>query len=192
MAKARARAPWYARLRRPVLGALAVNALAFAVYTLPHVLMLRNLSSHAAALREEVARERAAAAVARAASEAVRRNREDTKRFLSEFAVARRESLLPTIQFVDKTASEDGLTPKSASYSHGEVKDLQLVRFRIAMPMSGTYNGVVKFLADLERSPRFLAVDKVGLRTGQAGATTEFDFTVSVYFRREPGDVDAD
>jgi Tfp pilus assembly protein PilO len=188
----RARRPWYAALRVPLLAVLGLNVAVFLVYTLPHMLMVRNMSSRAEELRAEVAREKQEADSARAAASAIRQNQEDTKRFFAEHVGGRKELLLPIIQFVEKTASSQGLSPHGRSYSHKTVSALSLVKFSIVMPMAGNYGQVVHFLGALERAPQFLVVDQVQLKSATTPSVAELSFVVSAYFRLEAGDADAD
>jgi Tfp pilus assembly protein PilO len=188
----RARRPWYAALRVPLLAVLGLNVAVFLVYTLPHMLMVRNMSSRAAELRADVAHEKQEADSARAAASAIRQNQEDAKRFFTEQVGVRKALLLPMIQFVEKTASSQGLAPHGRSYSHQTVKALSLVRFSIVMPMAGNYAQVVRFLGALERAPQFLVVDQVQLKSATTPSVAELSFVVSAYFRLEAGDNDAD
>jgi Tfp pilus assembly protein PilO len=56
----------------------------------------------------------------------------------------------------------------------------------VALPLEGSYGQLVGFLREVERSPRFLTVDRVSMRAEQAGAAA-LQVELSTYLRQSPG-----
>ena len=163
-----------------------LNAAAFLTFTLPRSLQERSLASRAETLRSEVGREQRVLSSARERVDVLRANGKDTDRFYREVINGANQDLLPTLQYIEKTAEELGLTASSRSYSEQEVKGLGLVRFSITMPMSGPYKQIVALLDRLERSTRFLVVDQIQLHV-RTDVGADLTFVLSTYFKADSG-----
>jgi uncharacterized membrane protein YqiK len=81
------------RLHRPALVLLALNAVVFAVFTLPRTLQERSLASRVALLRAEAERERGQAEASRRRAETIRENVKDAERFSREILKPREATL---------------------------------------------------------------------------------------------------
>jgi len=169
-----------------LLAVLGVNAAVFLAFTLPRSLAERSLASRAETLRAEVEREQRVVASLKERAEIIRSNGKDADRFYKDVVKGSKEDLLPTIQELEKTVEDLGLTTLSRSYAEHDVKGLGLVRFAITMPMSGPYKQIVALLDRLERSARFLIVDQIQLRV-RTDVGADLTFVVSAYFKAEPG-----
>jgi len=184
MKAASAGQPRWRRMLRPLLVLLGINALVFTVYTLPRSIQERSIETQGATLRAEAERERATVADLRQRAEALRANAKDAERLYREILGDRTRDLVPTIEEVEKMATDLGLRPLTRSFDHAPVTGLPLVRTVIRLPLRGTYSQLVSFLDRIERSKRFLVVDEVSLRERQDG---QADLTVAVatYFRAD-------
>jgi Tfp pilus assembly protein PilO len=174
------------RARAPLLVLLGLNAAVFVAYTLPRTLQERSLAAQAERLRRAVEREGATTLALRQRAEAVRANAADTQRFLTEVLEDRAEGLLPVLEEVESAAGEAGLELRSRRYAPERVADAPLMRFGITIPVKGTYEQLVSFIERLERSPRFLVIDRVQLREGRGGDGDQLNVVVSAYFRGDP------
>jgi hypothetical protein len=169
-----------------VLALFGVNAAIFLTFTLPRSLQERSLASRAETLRSQVDREQKVLSLAKERVDVLRANGKDTDRFYRDVVKSANQDLLPTLQYIEKTAEELGLTASSRAYGEQEVKGLGLVRFSITMPMSGPYKQIVALLDRLERSARFLVVDQIQLRV-RTDVGADLTFVLSTYFKAEPG-----
>lgn len=185
MKTASAGQPLWRRLLRPLLILLGYNAIVFAVYTLPRSMRAQSIKARVETLRAEAERERATVAQLRQRVEALRANTKDTERLYREVLGDRGKDLVPTIEEVEKIASDLGLKPLNRSFDHARVAGLPLVRTVIHMPLRGTYSQLVSFLDRVERSKRFLVVDQVSLR--EQGGQADLTVAVATYFRAEGG-----
>jgi Tfp pilus assembly protein PilO len=173
---------WRRWLMWPALALLATNLATFFSYTLPRRLQERTLVERAAVLREEVQRERRVNEGLRLQAQAVGANIQDMQRFLKQ-VVAGREGLSVILEELESTAREQGLRPERRTYRREELDKLPLVRFEVTLPVSGTYAQLMGFLDALERSPRFVIVDKVKYQDREGGAP-DMNVTLSAYFAK--------
>ena len=136
--------------------------------------------------RAELSRERERVAALRSRAEAVQANRADLERFYSTLAGTEKQDLLPTLEAIEELARDPGLQPSSRSVRREGVDSAPLERVVVTLPLEGSYSQLVGFLRGVERSPRFLTVDRVSLRadTEQQGA---LQVELSTYLRAAPG-----
>jgi Tfp pilus assembly protein PilO len=166
---------------------LALNLGALAVWTVPRALRQRSASARLEAARAEAKREREANALLRERVAAIRANSADVERFFARFAGTERRDLVPTLEAVETMARSPGLRPGARGYSRAVVKDAPLERIAITLPLSGTYDQLVGFLGEVERSPRFLTIDGIALRAEQGSARLQVE--ISAYLRATPGEL---
>jgi len=177
---------WRTTLVPLFVGLLVLNVGVLAAWTLPRSLRQRNAAERAVAARAELAfeRERAQALAERAA--AIRANRADLERFYETLAGSEKQDLLPTLEAIEELAREPGLQPASRTLQREDVDKAPLERVAMTLPLEGSYAQLVGFLRGVERSPRFLTVDRVSLRAdAQSGGALQVQ--LSTYLRRPPG-----
>jgi Tfp pilus assembly protein PilO len=175
------RPSWRTRLLPLFVGLAAVNLLVFLAWTLPRGYRLRNATTRVAAARVEVARQRELVRSLRDRSAALVANRSDLERFYGKLVGPATTELLPALQEVERMARLPGLRPGGRSFQQADVDDTRVERITVTLPLSGTYQQLVGFLREVEQSPRFLTVDRVFMRHGDAG--TELQVTMSMYVR---------
>ncbi len=155
-------------------------------WTAPRSWRERGAAARAEAARAEVERQRVATAALRERAAAIRANGVDLERFYRSLAGSEREDLLPTLTAVEELARAPGLRPGGRSYKREEVPDARVERVAVTLPLEGSYPQLVSFLREIERSPRFLTVDRVALRgDAEGGATLQVE--LSTYLRLAPG-----
>jgi Tfp pilus assembly protein PilO len=164
------------------VGLLVLNLGTLLAYTLPRRLQERSLAEQAVTLREEVARERRVNEGLRQQALVIGANTQDMNRFLKQ-VVAGRDSLSTVLEELERTAREAGLRTDRRSYNRDEIEMLSLVRFEVRLPLSGSYRQLMTFLDALERSPRFVTVDRVKYQDREGGAP-DLSVTVSAYFAK--------
>jgi Tfp pilus assembly protein PilO len=181
----RARRPLWRRLAPVVVGLLALNALVFAAYTVPRGLQVRNATARAAEARKSLDEARQATAALRRQAETIRSNATDTQRFYQDLVVGGRAELLPLLEDIDRMATEPGLKPSARTYNLEEVKGADLTRVRVQLAVQGSYEQLLGFLDRVERSERFLTIDRVDLNAGGAEGPS-LRVEVSAYVRGRP------
>ena len=137
-------------------------------------------------LERDVAQERARATALRERLAAVRANVADTRLLLEERLAPRETGLLPLLDEVEASARAAGLKLTSRGYSEEQLESLPVNRVRITLPADGTYRQLVDFVQRLERSDRFLVVERVQLREQGSGTGGQLDVVLSAFFRASP------
>lgn len=165
---------------------LALNLVAFLVFTLPRTLQQRNLDSRLRSAREEVQRERDRQASLKARYDLVVANTRDTTEFYQKRIGARGSSMVPVLSEIEALARAHGLQVASQNFTYEPVKGAPLDRFKVDMPMRGTYRELVSFVEELERSSQFITLDSISVRGQQAGEA-ELRMVLSCYFRSAAG-----
>jgi Tfp pilus assembly protein PilO len=163
---------WRQRLVPAFLVLLGMNLVALAGWTGPRYWRQKNAAARAEAARGEVERQRRSAATLRERSVAIRENAADVERFYRSLAGTEKADLLPTLEAIEDMARAPGLKPGARSFKREEVPDARVERVVVTLPLEGSYDQLVGFLREVERSPRFLTVDGVAMRANTDGATT--------------------
>jgi len=174
---------WRRRLLVPALALLGLNAAAYFAYTLPRSTQERTLAARVVVLREQLAEERTRVERLRERARTIERNTADVALFYG--ALGRKESLLRIQEDIVAVGRQLGLTLGNRTYSDEDVKGSnRLARFRMTMPIAGSYRQVASFLQRIEALPHFVTVDSVAIR-GEPGASsrsTNLNVALSVYF----------
>lgn len=181
-----ARPFWRRRLLPLALVLAGVNGVVLAAWTVPRWLRLRSAAARAETARAEAVKERETVAALRERADAIRSNGADLARFYRDQAGAGEADLLPLLEEIEKLARGPGLKPGRRSYERQEEKDLPLERVAVTLPLDGSYPQLVGFLREVESSSRFLIVDQVALRGGEAGSGS-LQVGLSAYLRQAPG-----
>ena len=176
---------WRTRLLPAFVVLLGVNLVALAAWTGPRYWRQKNAATRAEAARAEAERQRAAVLSLRERAGAIRGNGTDVQRFYKSVGTERAD-LLPTLEAIEDMARAPGLRPGARSFKREEVADARVERVVVTLPLEGSYEQLVGFLREVERSPRFLSVDGVAMRADQdSGATLHVE--ISAYLRPSAG-----
>ena len=169
---------WRRRLLPAFLTLLALNLLVLAAWTVPRTLRLRSATARVAVARETVGRERTRAAEARERADAIDANARDLALFYESVVDTERADLLPTLEDIEAMARAPGLTPGRRSFRRDKIEDVAIERVAVVLPLGGSYQQLVGFLQEVERSPRFLTVDRISLHgTEDAEATLQVEMS---------------
>jgi Tfp pilus assembly protein PilO len=176
---------WRRRLLPAFLVLSALNLVALAAWTGPRYWRQRNAATRAQAARAEVERQRSAVHDLRERAAAIRGNGADVLRFYRS-AGTERADLLPTLEAIEDMARGPGLQPGARSLKREDVPNARVERVVVTLPLAGSYPQLVGFLREVERSPRFLTVDRVAMSADHEGATT-LQVELSAYLRQSAG-----
>ena len=169
-----------------VIALLAVNLVALAAWTGPRSWRQRNATARAATAKAEVERLRATAAALRLRADAIRANASDMERFYSTLVGTEKANLLPTLEAIEELARSPGLKTGGRTLRRDQIKEAPIERVAVTLPLEGSYAQLVRFLGEVERSPRFLTVDRVAMRA-QEGRGTSLQVELSTYLRQPDG-----
>jgi Tfp pilus assembly protein PilO len=183
----RPRGPFWRRWLLPAfLALLALNLIVAAVWTVPRTLRLRNTTVRMAAVDAALERERVRVARQRERAEAIEANGADLRRFYESIVGPERTELLPTLEAIEAMARAPGLQPGSRTFRRDNVEKARVERVAVTLPLTGSYEQLVGFLREVERSERFLTVDGISLR-GQRQGGAALQVEMSAFMRLETG-----
>lgn len=176
---------WRRALLPAFLGLVVLNLGVLLAWTLPRSLRQKNAAERAVVARSELGLERERAEALRERGAAIRANRADLERFYKTLAGGEKQDLLPTLEAIEELARAPGLAPTSRALRREDVDKAPLERVAVTLPLEGSYGELVGFLRGVERSPRFLTIDKVSLRAdAESGGSLQVE--LSTYLRQPP------
>lgn len=178
-----ARPFWRTRLLPLFLVLLAANLLLLAAWTLPRSLRQRSAAARLVAARTALHADRERAEALRQRAAAIRANRADLERFYGSLAGSERKDLLPTLEEIEALARAPGLQPTSRALRREDIAGAPLERIGVTLPLEGSYAQLVGFLSGVERSARFLTIDRVSMHAdAESGGTLQVE--LSTYLRQ--------
>jgi Tfp pilus assembly protein PilO len=173
---------WRRRLLPVFLILLVLNLIALAAWTVPRTLRLRSATARVAEARQTVEQERARAAEARERADAIDANTRDLALFYESVVDTEQADLLPTLEDIEMMARAPGLTPGRRNFRREEIEGVPLERVTVVLPLGGSYEQLVGFLQEVERSPRFLTVERISLR-GDEDSEASLQVEMSAFMR---------
>lgn len=116
------------------------------------------------------------------ASEAAGSEEEEAKRGYGN--IPRWEDFTKVMGGVYNKAGSLGLLVESASYQTSSIKDSGIVKVAVAMPVTGTYDQIKRFIYELETSPRSFIIESLSLGSGRGEeGEVSLKLTIVVHFR---------
>jgi Tfp pilus assembly protein PilO len=173
---------WKRRLLPAFLALVALNLLVLAAWTAPRALRLRNATARVEAVRETLEQEQAQAEQVQERASAIDANARDLAHFYESVVGTEQADLLPTLEEIEEMARAPGLSPGRRSFRRDDIEDVALERVSLVLPLEGSYEQLVGFLQEVERSPRFLTVDRISLR-GEADREATLQVEMSAFMR---------
>jgi len=173
---------WKRRLLPAFLALVALNLLVLAAWTAPRTLRLRNATARVEAARETLEEEQAQAERVQERASAIDANTRDLARFYETIVGTEQTDLLPTLEEIEAMARAPGLRPGRRSFQRDEIEDAALERVSVVLPLEGSYEQLRGFLQEVERSPRFLTVDRISLR-GEVNREATLQVELSAFMR---------
>jgi Tfp pilus assembly protein PilO len=115
--------------------------------------------------------------------EAVHRAKQDLTSLNDDILATRERRLVEVQQEVAALCEEFGIAYNSVNYSNSMLPEVGLDRLGMNVPLEGNYGSLRKFLQAVERSSRFLLVEKVSLSKGkQGGKLLSLNISMATYF----------
>ena len=164
-------------------GALLLNGVVYAAYTLPRSLQQRSLTSRVETLHKEIDLERRRVELLRERAEAIQGNEKDANDFYNKAIGTRGSALVPLLRAIESLAAEQGVRVGGQTYRWENVKGANLERLVTTLPVSGSYRQLAGFVQSLESSKHFLTLDQISVRGGEGGQEAHLEMVVSCYFR---------
>ena len=165
---------------------LVVNLLVAAAWTGPRTLRLRNATARVETARAAVEEERAVVEQQRERGDAIDANGADLATLYRHVLGPEKVDLLPTLEDIEAMARAPGLTPGTRRFRREEIDDTAVERVAVTLPLEGSYGQLVGFLRAVERSERFLTVDRISLR-GDPRGEASLQVELSAFMSLDPG-----
>jgi Tfp pilus assembly protein PilO len=184
--KPRKRPPPLWRVGLLAAGALlALNAVAFLAFTLPRLDRSHRAETHSQELAQVLARQQAEFERLHHRAEAIEANVRDARRFFSEIVRPLPEALASDLDAVETAVRESRLRAERRGYDTRPLRGVPLTRYSIRLPLAGPSTQIGTLLRQLERSPRFIVIERIAMRDDNQAGQSTFDVELSTYYRSE-------
>ena len=181
------------RARRPrswwrigLIGAallLVANAVVFFAFTLVRLDRSRRTEEYAAELRQTAATERADFVRLKRRAQVLEDNARDTQRFFNQIVRPKADALAADLDAVEAAVVASRLRPGRRTYTERALRGTPLLQFTTRLPLTGQRSRLATLLGRLERSPRFVVIDRIALRDDRDPTQSAFDVDLSTYYR---------
>ncbi len=121
---------------------------------------------------------------------ALEKTRDDMKHLAGEVLSTRQRRMIGVQLEVAKLAREFGIALDRVRYENEQLDNGALERFAIAVPLSGGYTALRKFIQSVESSENFLVIERVALGAGKSAEILELNITLATYFIAPDADLD--
>ncbi|HKW89538.1 MAG TPA: hypothetical protein VJN21_12360 [Candidatus Acidoferrales bacterium] len=125
---------------------------------------------------------RADVVVGRAAEKQLPEIQKDCDLFYQRYLLSSSAGYSVIVADLGKMASDSGVQPGGVNFHQSQVKDSDLTEITITAAVQGDYQGLVRFINDLERSPHFYVLDGLTLASGATGPI-KLNLSLRTYFR---------
>ena len=172
------------RIILPLLAALGVNILAYALIVYPLSQRVANVTQRDRAAEAALAQARAEYGQASGTLTGKAQASTELTTFYNDvlprdLTGARRLTYLRLAQL----ARESNLRFQRGSYEPVDERDSTLTRLKVRMVLAGSYADVRTFIHELESSPEFVVIDNVELVEGADGGDLVVTLELSTYYR---------
>ncbi len=139
-----------------------------------------------AALRREVRQREEAVERLRALAGAVEKTRGETDRFLADYFLPAHSAYSTVLDELRAMAEKSGLRPRDHSFELQPIEGSDTLEL---MNVTGNYEGsfanLVEFVNSVDRSPRFLTIERLQAAPLQAQGSLTVNLRINVFVRRE-------
>ena len=176
-----------ARWWRIALLALGVATLAAAWIVLyPPGGSASELAQQLAALKAQTAAKRALLASTRQHVAAVEQGRAEGDQFLNQYFLARRTAYSTLLSELVAAADEAKIKPKEHAYATEPIEGSDtLSMMSISANYEGTYTNLMRFVHELDRSPRLLIIEGLNAAPQATGGTLNISMKIDTFVRED-------
>jgi len=180
-------------LVRIVLGILAAaNIVAAGLILFPPGGSAEQLERQFASLQNQVASQKTALERTRQHVAAIEKGRAEGDQFLDKYFLARRTAYSTLLSELEAAADQSKIHPREHSYSTEPIEGSDsLSLMTITANYEGTYADLMKFVHEIDRSPRLLIIESMNAAPQQGANTLTVSMKIDT-FVREGGASDTD
>jgi len=170
---------------RVALGMLLVLTIAAAWIVLyPPGGSADELRQQLAALEAQAAAKQALLASTRQHVAAVERGRTEGDRFLNQYFLTRRTAYSTLLSELVSAADSAKIKPKEHAYATEPIEGSDsLSMMSISANYEGTYANLMRFVHELDRSPRLLIIEALNAAPEQSGGTLNISMKIDTFVR---------
>jgi Tfp pilus assembly protein PilO len=145
-----------------------------------------DLERQLAALESQTAAQRALLASTRKHVAAVEQGRAEGDKFLSEYFLARRTAYSTLLAELVAAADNAKIKPKEHAYATEPIEGSDsLSMMSISANYEGTYANLMRFVHELDRSPRLLIIEALNAAPQQSGGTLNISMKIDTFVRED-------
>src|ERR1700674_3177633 len=145
-----------------------------------------DLERQLAALESQTAAKRALLASTRKHVTAVEQGRAEGDKFLSEYFLARRTAYSTLPAELVAAADNAKIKPKEHAYATEPIEGSDsLSMMSISANYEGTYANLMRFVHELDRSPRLLIIEALNAAPQQSGGTLNISMKIDTFVRED-------
>src|SRR5580700_2496352 len=145
-----------------------------------------DLQRQLAALESQTAAKRTLLASTRQHVAAVEQGRAEGDKFLSEYFLARRTAYSTLLTELVAAADEAKIKPKEHAYATEPIEGSDsLSMMSISANYEGTYANLMRFVHQLDRSPRLLIIEALNAAPEQSGGTLNISMKIDTFVRED-------
>jgi Tfp pilus assembly protein PilO len=172
---------------RIALGALVVATIAAAAIVMyPPGGSADDLERQLAALESQGTAQRALLASTRQHVAAVEQGRAEGDKFLNEYFLARRTAYSTLLSELVDAADRARIKPKEHAYATEPIEGSDsLSMMSISANYEGTYANLMRFVHELDRSPRLLIIEALNAAPQQTGGTLNISMKIDTFVRED-------
>ena len=143
-----------------------------------------DLHQHLAALQSQTAARRTLLASTREHVAAVEQGRTEGDKFLNEYFLARRTAYSTLLSELVDAADRAKIKPKEHAYATEPIEGSDsLSMMSISANYEGTYANLMRFVHELDRSPRLLIIEALNAAPEQSGGTLNISMKIDTFVR---------
>jgi Tfp pilus assembly protein PilO len=143
-----------------------------------------DLQQQLAALESQAAARRALLASTRQHVAAVEQGRSEGDKFLNQYFLARRTAYSTLLSELVDAADRAKIKPKEHAYATEPIEGSDsLSMMSISANYEGTYANLMRFVHELDRSPRLLIIEALNAAPEQSGGTLNISMKIDTFVR---------
>jgi len=144
------------------------------------------LQRQLAALESQTAARRTLLASTRQHVAAVEQGRAEGDKFLDEYFLARRTAYSTLLSELDDAADRAKIKPKENAYATEPIEGSDsLSMMSISANYEGTYANLMRFVHEIDRSPRLLIIEALNAAPEQSGGNLNISMKIDTFVRED-------
>jgi len=143
-----------------------------------------DIQQQLSALESQTAARRALLASTRQHVAAVEQGRTEGEKFLNEYFLARRTAYSTLLSELVEAAARAKIKPKEHAYATEPIEGSDsLSMMSISANYEGTYANLMRFVHEIDRSPRLLIIEALNAAPEQSGGTLNVSMKIDTFVR---------